>query len=491
MKKIFILALAAALVGGAAYANFCARDYVPASTLLVPYAVVALGSDGTPDPSGYTTLVAVTNVSSEAQIIHLTVWNARSSTVVDFDEVLTGYDVWTMNCRDLLNGRFDVFDTGVPSYGFWDDGSQTFGAKVTGPTPLPWGPTSNANGLTINKPQDIDYPGFGFSSCQNPPYGNLSTLSGAIISKIKSGIKAVPYGYVYCKSAVVGEPPWVANLTTNPLFFYITIDVTNACTTSFPNQSSYWSGHIPASKNVLIGDVIYTDTTHNYSESIPAVSIESSPAAATSGIQTFYGRYSGATGVDDREPLGTAFAFRYLNFGGVSTSIRVWKNRSEVFADDSTNGDPRYGKYLGLDTYIAYACDPFLYYAWDENENVRTRGGGPSGFSTNEPNPLPYETQDAPVNDANFNGLVDTTTSAGTVTNGWMLLVMDPSVPNLGTVPYSTFPPLPQAWVGVKYNYGGFTTMNEAATMANAHCFPTQVLPNLGINYVYPVPVAQ
>ena len=41
MKKIFAVTLVAALAlfAGSAYANFCARDVVPASTLLVPYVV--------------------------------------------------------------------------------------------------------------------------------------------------------------------------------------------------------------------------------------------------------------------------------------------------------------------------------------------------------------------------------------------------------------------------------------------------------------------
>jgi hypothetical protein len=489
MRKFIILALAAALVGGVAYANFCARDNVPASTLLVPYVVVTLGADGTPDPNGYTTLLGVTNVSSAAQIIHITIWTARSSTVVDFDEVLTGYDVWTINFRDLVNGRFDIFDTGVnpadhskaQPWGFWDDGSETPGAVELGKAPLPWGPTSNSYTLTLPQPQDIDYATFPYlTGCPNPPYGNLSNLSGTIISKLKGGIKAIPNGYVYCKGATttVGEPPWVANLTTNPLFFYATVDVVNLCSTVFPNQGAYWTGGVPKSANVLVGDIFYVNTFSNFSESVPAVAVESGAIVSTAlgtGSGNFYGRYTAARGVDDREPLATAFAFRYLNSGGLSSEIRFWKNRSEVDYADPTLGDGRYAT-LGIDTYIAYACDPFLYYAWDENENLRTRGGGPSGFATNEPNPLPFETQSAPLTSSNFSGLLDT--------NGWMLLVLDTSVFS-NNPPYGfgtgQFGQYPMGWVGIKYNFGTYSTMTEAAVVGSAMCFPTQVLPQLGI----------
>jgi hypothetical protein len=331
-------------------------------------------------------------------------------------------------------------------------------------------------------PQDIDYAGLPYiTGCDNPPYGNLSNLSGTIISKLKGGIKAIPYGYVYCKSSstTVGEPAYLTGLTTNPVFFYVTVDVVNLCSTVFPNQSGYWTGAVPKSANVLIGDIFYVDQARNFSESIPAVAVESGAVLTTAqgtGAGNFYGRTTAARGVDDREPLATAFAFRYLNSGGLSSEIRLWKNRTEVYFDDSTAGDPRYGVYLGLDTYLAYACDPFLYYAWDEDENVRSRGGGPSGFATNEPNPLPFETQSVPLTSSNFNGLLDT--------NGWMLLVLDTSV-------FSNNPPYgfgtgqqgqwPFGWVGIKYNFGTYSTMTEAATVGNAICFPSQVLPQLGI----------
>jgi hypothetical protein len=496
MKKVMILALAAALVGGVAYANFCARDNVPASTLLVPYVVVALGADGTPDPNGYTTLLGVTNVSSEAQLIHVTVWTARSSTVVDFDEVLTGYDVWTINFRDLLNGRFDYFDTGVnpadhtkaQPWGFWDDGSEDIGAVETGKPPLPWGPTSNPYTTAQPVPWDIDYATFPYlTGCDNPPYGNLSNLSGTIIANLKRGIKAVSTGYVYCKNgATVSEPAYLASLTTNPVFFYVTVDVVSQCSTAFPNEPAYWGLPYPKSANVLVGDIFYVDPVHNYSESIPAVAVESGlvwNTAQGTGAGNFYGRYTSARGVDDREPLATAFAFRYLNSGGISSEIRLWKNRSEMYLDDSTSstgGDPRYGDYLGLDAWVAYACDPFLYFAWDENENVRSRGGGPSGFATNEPNPLPFETQSVPLTSSNFSGLLDT--------NGWMLLVLDTSVfsdePPYGfpvTAITGPFGQWPFGWVGIKYNFGTYSTMTEAAVVGNAFCFPNQVLPQLGI----------
>jgi hypothetical protein len=455
MKKIVILGIALALVGGVAYANYCARDNVPAATLLVPYAVVDLSPlTGTPDPAGYTTLFAVTNVSSSAEIVHFTVWDAQSNHVVDWDELLTGYDVWTINFRDLLTGSFNVFDTG--------------GAKLK-PNPAggppPYGPTSNSFTTTLTVPQDPTVP---VSGC-NFPYGSLPSLGPIIVQKLQAAIDAQTEQDTTtdgCKpGATPTNPPWLANLSsTSRVFFYVTADVVNACSTSFPDQSAYWSTTgtnpltgagftgLPADRNVIVGDVIYVNFTTNFSESIPAVALEASPNAKIPGFLAFYDRYANPNFQDDREPLGTAFAFRYIN-AGASTEVMVWKDHSEA---DYT------------DTGITDACLPYVYYAFDENENAQARGGGgPSGFDVAQPNVIPFETQSAPLNGANWGGLP--------AANGWMMLVFDPSVPVIT-------PLLNQAWVGVRYLSAGYSTSLEAATLANANCFTNQVLPGLGIN---------
>ncbi len=72
----------------------------------------------------------VTNVSSAKQIIHVTVYNAWSRGVVDFDEVLSGYDVWSINWRDVVTGDFQNFDTGSASGGFWSGSTGTGSASV-------------------------------------------------------------------------------------------------------------------------------------------------------------------------------------------------------------------------------------------------------------------------------------------------------------------------------------------------------------------------
>jgi hypothetical protein len=466
MKKTIILALALALVGGVAYANFCARDIVPSASLLVPYIIVSADANGTPDPNGYTTLTVVTNVSSAKQIIHVTVWNAVSDGVVDFDEVLSGYDVWSINWRDLITGNFNLFDTGSPATGFWTGTIGTVGD--------PYGPSTNVANIppvTLDNPHDIDYTantGCGF------PWGDLSLYKDIIIGGLQDPLTAWTgvYQDTNCATpAEIGFNGWLSTLTASPLFFYATIDTVFACNGWFPNELDYWTGYnggqYPAPNNVLTGYDFYLNFAANYSESLPAVGLESwtswdyvgfwsaTKEATATSLAPYY---------DDREPLGTAYAFNYFNALGVTTEVGVWKNYHE------------------FTTTRVLACLPYIYYAWDENENAKARTliQCPSGlcFGNPEPNVFPFQTQRVPVTGTNFTGLM--------TGNGWMLIVFDPSIPY--TDPYDTYL---QAYVFAKYNYGAYSTAVEATTMSNYWCFgAAQQLPFLNTVGTFVAPAA-
>jgi hypothetical protein len=464
MKKILIVALALALTGGVAYANYCARDVVPAATLLVPYVVVDTTATGTPDPSGYTTLLTVTNVSSARQLIHVTVWNALSQHVVDFDEMLSGYDVWNINFRDLLTADFENFDT-----------TSDFPSPAAD-TPYAWGPTSNASstGYPITAPATT---GTAPNSTCGYPYG---TRVKPYIPFIMDGLTVPLKAYVTqdatgCNFSTFASPAWLTGISPTRVFFYVTVDAANVCSTEFPDDAggAYFTNLVPSNNNVLTGDIYYLNMISNYAEAVPAVHIEATNLSTT-GLNTFYSRYTKTprTGLDSREPLATAFAFHYYNSGGITSELRVWKSYTQATLGSADS----YGFYKPTGTITA--CTPYVYYAFDENENSqsRTYSGLPSPFfGAAEPNTLPLETQSVPLTVANFDGLMPN--------NGWMLLVFDPSI--LGPT-YNTM-----AWAGVKVNYGTYSTMVEATTMANAFCFASQQLPTLGINYPYQLGVSQ
>jgi hypothetical protein len=481
MRRFAVATVAFALTASAAFANYCARDYVPAATLLVPYAVVSMQSDlSAPDSTGYTTLLSVTNVSSDAELIHVTVWSALSTPVVDFDEVLSGYDVWTINFRDLLTGHFDHFDTTFD--GFWKG--------VEGPGVTPYGPETNQGFTsTLNGPYDTDNTGspppvggVDDTGCNNP-YGYHPEYGSGIIAGLANDIFPLAYEYADCDPthATFGAPPWLKAIDTSKLWFYVTIDVVHNCNLLFPGGGSDYFADYASQDNVLIGEVVYLNSTQHYSEAMPAVHIEAQfdqGAGPRSGLTPkvrvgpsgnfyFIDRPSNDTLLyDTREPLATGFAFRYYDSGGVSSQLLFWKSFYEVL---NTN----YDQWSEGDTPAAWwACNPYVYYAWDENENSKTRSGGPSGFATPEPNVLPFQTQAAPLDPSNWTGL--------SANNGWVLLILDSSLPGVETYPFGL-----EGWAGVRYLFGGYSAGLEAATMANTNCFPGQEFPYLSYKYLY------
>src|SRR5215469_12996841 len=88
-------------LAGAASAVICTIDDVPAATLLLPYFEVDLGGGW-----GQTTLFSINNASATAVLAHVVLWSDLSVPVLDFNVYLTGYDVQTINLRDIiLNGN--------------------------------------------------------------------------------------------------------------------------------------------------------------------------------------------------------------------------------------------------------------------------------------------------------------------------------------------------------------------------------------------------
>lgn len=485
MKKIFAVTLVAALAmfAGSAYANFCARDVVPASTLLVPYAAVSMIGN-TPDPSGATTILSVTNTSHEATIIHIVIWNAVSKGIVDFDEVLSGYDVWLINFRDLLSGNWSAFDTSRSPTAFpnietsllkrtpfeWGpDGRSAYGA-VPAPFTTPW-----SRALPVPQPTNATP-----ATLCSMPFTNA--VGAAYAPLIVAGLQDPIFSrsHLGCGTQVANRKPgdWLSTLTNNPLFFYVTVDNVKVCNLNFPDDPGYFGAQgIYNYENVLIGEIYWLDASKNYSEATPAVHIESDLASRlglTGGTTEFYlGSNLIRSAPTYLEPLATAFGFKYYNGGGVTSSVLVWKNYWEFSRPlDNPLGNVN-------------DCGAYLYYAWDDDEHVITRGVtcpiSPCQGADIDPNEFPFETQMVPITTTNFD-------LPGT--SGWMLLVFPPSydqyfwqtngdpTPNL-----TLLNRLYQAWVGTRIEYGTYSMGLEAATMANAHCFPDQRLPWLGINY--------
>lgn len=489
MRKVILIALVMALAGGAAYANYCARDYVPANTLLVPFVRVAMQSGWTaPDPSGYTTLFAITNVSQEAQIVHISTYSILSEKFIDFDVILSGYDVITMNFRDIIAGHLDLLPNGgQPDFTKAIQIKTTVGYSYT---PFKFGP--GYDGIIS---EDLGS-GTSLRSQDRNQITDIATLCAGrfpyayypeILSTYAQTILRPPLAAWTHPGCDPNAPradrlnDWLKNLSDSEAWFYAYADVVTACNNEFPTNDTYWvtPGPYMANRNVLIGDVIYVNQTANASESIPAVSIE--VALGNTGGVNFYD-YSTTTaagapqiGFSSLEPLATAFAFRYANdtVNNVSSKFVLWKNFAEISDVDDMEVED---------------CQAYIYYAWDEDEFSVSPGGGGCPYSPcptlqGETNETPFQTQAVPLTNSNFD-------LAGAY--GWLLYIMPPSFAPHALV---TTPPLvPWHWymgyAGVVYSYGNYTTMLDAATMANFHCFGQALQPagvlDLGINALTP-----
>ncbi len=515
MKRFLIMALVGVVslgLGSAAYAVECALDAVPASTLLFPY--VAYDFDqGRIDDSGQTTLFAITNVSNEAVIVHITVWTDYSVAILDFNLTLTGYDVQTINIRDIFReGILPSDDTGANE---WWDGVPPDNA---GPTPLDDGPYSTFNDLwggalvgyfNLNGLPDPEHtgvldcdPALWDSSPINyrAPTGNIPPGTLSIFEGYLRSSETVTTGYADCgwSGDVTDLFPlgtWFTRQDPRATAMYITADVVNSCNKDLPDgQALNYFG--PAGTGVrvanqLMGDLIWLDSGNNYSEADNAVHLEADPniqtpfMPSTGKRTTFYHNLHAAEGItaqDWREPLATGWGFRYLNAPGtdVFTWIRAWRGSMDnpVVPDLAQDYDGIPGVSGPSPSELwSESCIPYTYYAWDEDENVNSvREVPPWSGTTDEPVPVPnlfpLETQEVGIDeffvvedaDGNF--------------FGWMMVIWPHSVwDGINPAVMDQY----QSWMGVKYAaLGQYTAGLSGAVIANYNCDNTQVLPALG-----------
>jgi len=341
MKRV---ALCLALVGllgvsGQAVALINTIDDVPAATLLLPYFEVDSNN-----PNALTTLFSINNASATAVLTHVTVWSDQSVPVLDFDVYLTGYDVVTINLRDvLINGN-------LPR-------TASAGQDTAGDTISPQGPIS----------QDIN-----FASCNGLlPYSNPNLGAG-----FRAHLQAWLTGN---QSPAVGNCAG-ARIRDGILRGYVTVDTINACNVFFPSDLAVGYDGVLTDQNIIWGDYFYVDAAGNFAQGETLVHIEACvPPGSGNGTgtglpdpencpfvpgdHTFYGRYAAATAIDQREALPTTLASRYITGGGFDggTSFLVWREGDA--ADDG------YSCTLPGPTAAWYPLDAVQIVLFDEEEN--------------------------------------------------------------------------------------------------------------------------
>ena len=412
MPSLFLLLV----TSSPALAVFCARDVVPAATLLVPYVEVDMtgnSNNPVPDRNGITTILRVTNTAAEAALVELVIWTAVGEPVVTLHAALSGYDMWTVDFADLLSGTWSRFDTSLSTaarpnvelgelkrtpFESGPDGRSV--QWVRAPYTQPWPRGLASPGKTSELPGE---------QCLIP-YGDAVGYQYAplFVQKLQEPLYAREH--LGCGQKVVTRHSndWMAWLTANPLFFYATVHVVRSCGHLWPTDAGY-AEQVALDRDVLLGEVEVLHPSGGTLELLPAVHLETALSAAQ--VATV-GPFEAQGGHEDRrEPLATAFAFPYENLASVTgSSLMLWKPFYEL--DD---------KGLTWDEDVR-DCGAYMYYAWDQDEHVIARGcncpfsGCECGDS--DPNEFPFVTQLVPLTNANLD-----LPSA----SGWMLLVLPPS----------------------------------------------------------------
>ena len=265
------------------------------ATLLLPYFEVDLGG-------GVTTLLAINNASAAAALARVTLWTDEGVRTLGFNLYLTGYDVQSINLRDVFQGLLP-------------------GTASTGQDPAD---TISPQGALS---QDLSFPACAGLLPPAPP-------GPAFLADLRAAHTGQP-------SAVFGGDCAGRDLGDGIVRGYLTVDAVGECGISGPGDPGYFQAGgtgVATNQNVLWGDYFIVDPAGNLAHGDRLVAIEASaadPRTDGAGDYTFYGHLVGGTGADNREPLATSFATRYLSGGAFSggTSLLAWRDRGSATPD--------------------------------------------------------------------------------------------------------------------------------------------------------------
>ncbi len=321
-----LILIAGLAVGGPpAGAELCSPDVVPAATLLLPYFEVDL--DAGPG-EGVSTLFTIHNALPSPTIAHLSFWTDWSQPVVDFDIFLTGYDVQTVDLYDaLVNGNLSVTadeqsDLATSPWAAQRAADPTSSCDGTDDSCSPhghpsWDRTFDGSGVPVT----------GAADCIDIfPYFVNPLLFGSRLTDIQAKLTGQPIDGS-CFGASHGD---------NVARGYVTIDNASSCSLIFPSDPGYFSdGVTPGvanNVNQLWGDWSFVDPRNQLTYTAdPLIHIEADDAfdsSSTPTNYTFYGRYTqGLGGIDNREPLASAWSINYFNTGpDLVSDLIVWRD---------------------------------------------------------------------------------------------------------------------------------------------------------------------
>lgn len=419
MRKLLTLLLGAALLAalGAAPAAAAVPSLAhvvanqPGATLLLPYFEVNLADD-----TGVDTVFSVNNASATAILAHATVWSDLAVPVFTFDIYLTGFDVQYVSMRKLFKGQLPRTAS---------DGQDSTD-------------TISHQGIVS---QDINFASCaGFLPPAPIPAGQLSGIRAALTGRSSSLFGGDCAGVNYGDRKARG---------------FVTIDTVTQCTTANPSDAGYFAG-IASYQNVMWGEFFYLraftpSTPAPQHVGAPLVAVRSSytdPQTTVAGEYTFYARLVGSNASDKRQPLGSAFAARYIRGRSFSTTpaLVVWRDPKVDQGPFSCGAYPSwYG--LGMEDLVAF----------DERENPTDLDGSAA---------FPAAAQRKLVS-----ALMAPTPA------GWLYLNLNTAV--VGATDPVEDPAAAQAWVTVIEDAKGRFSLAHPATMMESAAEAThfQIMP--------------
>lgn len=403
--RLFLLPCLLLALAPPAGAATCALDVVPAATLLLPYFEVDLDH-----PGGRTTALSIGNASHRAALAHVVVWTDLAVPTFVFDVYLTGYEMQTINLRDVFEGKIPVTAD-----------------LARDPDDL----LSPRGALS----EDSTFPG-----CENldgvpGPFAKpvWPVLPPGAVADLRSLHTGGPAAGLQGKCAGLAHGDRIAR-------GYVTIDAARRCSPLAPDDPGYFGpGGVATNDNVLWGDYYYIDGREGSAQGTNLVRIEADPARFGAGDYTFYARYVGASGADAREPLATTWAARFLEGGPFTsgTGLVVWR-------DSKRPGEP-------------FAC-----------------GGRPPGHPFSQGQVFWFDEQENPTTIETANlfpfaaGKVRTAGMVGgTRSFGWLYLDLNHSTGG-------PLDPYAQGWIGSVVSASGLYSVGLEGTQLDSACGPSR-----------------
>ena len=441
MSRFFlplVLALVLLAAAPAARAELCTVDAVPAATLLLPYFEVDLVNSDCVN-----TLFSVNNARADATLAHVTLWTDWSQPTIDFDIFLTGYDVVTVNMRDVFLGNIPITAD-----------AQSDPNDTISPHGGEYGSHPSWDASFTAAPNCINF----FPFFHNP------VINGFRLDLLVQGHTGKPVQFYGGRCVGADHGDGIAR-------GYLTIDDARRCGLEDPTMDVYFGGADPVATNdnQLWGDFFLVDPVNGFAIGEPMVHIEADAAIAPPTGYTFYGRYTSPTGDDQREPLVTSWAVRYLNGGAFTggTDLLVWR--------DSTTNNQGNGFTCGVGPNWLPLNETEVV-AFDEQEDaVELCFSGPGGVISppdpgTDPACFPLETQRVHVGTGDLDPPYNF---------GWMALNFNLNdVGVTGDVDFGTRGDIAQSYVIAHHSASGRFAVGFSAVALSSAC--DDVSPLLG-----------